>query len=51
MNVILKDVAQTDTLTESKVALISLVPLQNVHKIKLRYFAYVIQDHKNIYVL
>jgi len=51
MDVILKDVAQTETLTESKVTLISLVPIQNVHKIQMRYFSHVIQDHENIYVL
>jgi len=51
MDVVLKDVAQTETLTESKVTLISLVAIQNVHKIKLRYFSHVIQDYENIYVL
>ena len=51
MDVVLKDVAQIETLTESEVTLISLVALQNVHKIKLRYFSHVIQDRENIYVL
>lgn len=51
MDVVLQDVAQTETLTESKVTLISLVAIQNVPKIKLRYFSHVIQDHENIYVL
>lgn len=50
-DVVLKDVAQTETLTESKVTPISLVAIQNGHKIKLRYFSHVIQDHENIYVL
>ena len=51
MDLVLKDVAQAVTLTESKVTLISLVAIQNVHKIKLRYFSHVIKDHENIYVL
>jgi len=34
MDVVLQDVAQTETLTNSKVTLISLVAIQNVHKIK-----------------
>ena len=48
MDLVLKDVAQAVTLTESKVTLISLVAIQNVHKIKLRYFSHVIKDHENI---
>lgn len=51
MDVVLKDIAQTETLNESKVTLISLVAIQNVHQIKLRYFSHVIQDHEKIYVL
>jgi len=51
MDVVLQDVAQTETLTESKVTLISSVAIQNVHKIKLRHFSHVIQDHENIHVL
>ena len=38
MHVFLKAVGQTETLTESKVTFVYMVTLQNVHKIKLRYF-------------